>query len=106
MKRFSLAALGFTMIGLTTAAPIVQAAKIYGIAEVAGAQRLVTWDSSNPSVLLSDVPITHLEPGETIRGMDFAPIDFDPNELQLFAIGVGGDPYADVYRIHRATGAA
>ncbi|RIK87178.1 MAG: hypothetical protein DCC67_02080 [Planctomycetota bacterium] len=80
-------------------APAAQAAKIYGIAEGAGAQRLVTWDSANPSVLLSDVPITGLPPGETIRGIDFDP-DYFPGNQRLLAIGSGNGPFANVYRIY------
>ncbi|RIK75226.1 MAG: hypothetical protein DCC67_15560 [Planctomycetota bacterium] len=94
MKRFSLATLGVALIGVATAAPAVQAAKIYGIAEVAGAQRLVTWDSANPGTILSDVPITNLPPGETIRGIDFA-APF--GQWNLYAIGAGSDEFANVY---------
>ncbi|RIK84889.1 MAG: hypothetical protein DCC67_04585 [Planctomycetota bacterium] len=106
MKGFVVAALGAATFGITSAAPAAWAAKIYGIAEVAGAQRLVTWDSANPSVLLSDVPITNLPAGETIRGMDFSAISFPGATPRLYGIGAGVDQYANVYQIFDQAAAA
>ncbi|RIK83124.1 MAG: hypothetical protein DCC67_06290 [Planctomycetota bacterium] len=70
-----------------------------------GAQRLVTWDSAVPGTILSDVPITGLPPGETIRGIDFD-YEYSLGHQVLLALGAGSDQYINVYTIDMHAGAA
>ena len=45
---------------------------IYGIAELGG-QTVVSFDSSNPSALISGAAISRLQQNEEIKGIDFRP---------------------------------
>jgi hypothetical protein len=68
---------------------------IYGIANQAPATALVTFDSANPSALLSGVFLTGLQPNETILG-----IDFRPATGQLYGLG----STSRLYTINPVTG--
>jgi hypothetical protein len=59
----------------------VCAETIYGISELGG-QSVISFDSSNPGALLSGAAISGLQPGETIKG-----IDFRPAATELYALG-------------------
>jgi hypothetical protein len=70
---------------------------IYGIANQSPATALVTFDSSNPSVLSTGVFLTGLQQNETILG-----IDFRPATGQLYGLG----STSRLYTINPATGVA
>jgi hypothetical protein len=69
-----------------------------------GTNKLVTFDTSAPGMLLTDVTISGLQGGEIIAG-----IDFRPATGELFAIGLVDDGVARtgrIYRLDTATAAA
>jgi hypothetical protein len=85
----------FLIIALALCLPISS----YGalIVGVTADNTLIEFDSADPSDLLSGLPITGLQPNETIRG-----IDFRPSTQELIGVGSLGR----AYEIDRATGAA
>lgn len=72
------------------------AAVIYGIDDSSG-QTLISFDSSNPSALLSGAAISGLQSNETIKG-----IDFRPSTSELFALGSS----SRLYTLNTVTGVA
>jgi hypothetical protein len=101
MKSSLLTALwaaGFVIPSFGAIKPL-HGATVYGVAVEGAAQTLVTWDSAAPGTILTTTPITGLPAGETIRGMDFDPVNFIPGPGTLFAIGAGSSQAANVYRI-------
>jgi hypothetical protein len=71
---------------------------IYGIAAVGNASAIVTFDSANPSNLLSSKFLTGF--GGTMVGIDIRPADG-----KLYGLGSGGGPNLQLYEIDPATGA-
>jgi hypothetical protein len=69
---------------------------IYGIAAVGNATNLVSFDSEDPTDLLSATFVTGLQPNETILG-----IDVRPATRQLYALGSS----SRLYTLNPATGA-
>jgi hypothetical protein len=92
---------------LTTAAP-ASAEPAVGVLANAG-NTLVTFDTASPGSYTSVRPITGLQAGERIVGVDFRSSAPDAPGLKLNAVGVtqnGGADAARVYTIDAGTGAA
>lgn len=60
-------------------------------------QTLITWDSSDPTNVLSGVAISGMQSNESVRG-----IDFRPATGELFALG----SFNNLYTVNSSTGAA
>jgi hypothetical protein len=102
---------GFYRINLTTGQatqvdPISPQAVIRGLAILTGPEtvfavttgnNLLRFDSHTPGAIISKSPITGLQPGETVVGMDFRPADG-----RLYAVG----DTSRIYRIDPADGVA
>jgi hypothetical protein len=84
------------LVSLGLAMP-ASAELIYGIAAVGNATSLVSFDSSQPSALLSGAFVSGLQSNETLVG-----IDFRPATGQLYGLGSS----SRLYTIDRNTGAA
>lgn len=77
----------------------LEAAPLVGLAT---GNRLLSFDSANPGVILMDTAVSGLAPGHALVGIDYRPAD-----QQL--IGLGRDPgsgQAQVYSLNTMTGAA
>ena len=61
------------------------------------ANQLLVFDTGAPATILATIAITGLQPGETIKTIDFRPLDG-----QLYGVG----STSRLYRIHMTTGAA
>ncbi len=87
--------------GLALAAPS-QAETIYAVTAPGGmGNQLVSFDSATPNSLITTVPVTGLQPGEDIRG-----IDFRPATGQLYAVASSGTFVNRIYTVNKATGVA
>lgn len=73
-RFFSLALAALLVLGSMQS----KAQLIYGLS----GNQLISYDASNPAVLLNTVPITGITAGQTIEGMDFRPLTG-----QLYALG-------------------
>jgi hypothetical protein len=82
---------GFLSLSSTTTAAV-----IYGIDDSSG-QTIISFDSANPSALLTGVAISGLQSNETVKG-----IDFRPATSQLFALGSS----SRLYTLNPTTGLA
>lgn len=78
---------------LSTAGASAHGEIIYGVTQD---QRIVSWDSSNPSVLISDRAISGMQPTEVVRSIDYRVA----NE-QIYALG----SFDCLYTINPANGA-
>lgn len=92
MKRTSIVTV---CLALAAAAgtPAFAGHTVYG---VTSNQTLVTWDSSAPNAILTGVAINGLGSGETIRGIDFRPVNG-----ALYALG----SFNNLYTMNTSTGA-
>jgi hypothetical protein len=71
---------------------------VYGVTQAAGpTNNLIRFNAATPNILISSVPITGLQAGEVIHG-----IDFRPTSGQLFGLG----STSRLYTINPATGVA
>lgn len=89
--------LTFALIGgtaMVVLAPSAQAATVYGVTSTGN---LVRFDSATPGTISGSVPISGLQSGETLAG-----IDFRPATGQLYGLGSG----SRLYTINPVTGAA
>jgi hypothetical protein len=85
-RSFLAATLAFSLISAVSAWP-ASAELIYGITNQ-GATALVTFDSANPSALLSSRLLTGLQSNETILG-----IDYRPSIPNMYGLGSTGRLY-------------
>ena len=83
------AALALTALSGSAAAELIYATTEFGT--------LVSWDSADPTNLLSGTPVSGLAANEVIRGIDFRPADG-----QLYALG----SFSNLYTVDVDTGAA
>ncbi len=83
---------GLTIRSLAVSSPV--AVTLYGLAD---GNNLITFNSTTPGTIRSTVPITGLQPGETIVG-----IDEQPQTAQLYGVGSS----SRLYSIDATTGAA
>jgi len=80
--------LGVVAALLIAAAPAAADTRIFAVTDAA-APHLLSVDPGAPSVVLSDVALSGLAPGEVIRGMDLRPVD--GTMYALTTAGSGGD---------------
>lgn len=87
--------------GLLAGMACLHAAAAAGRAELAYGVKddgtLVSFDTAAPAAVLTGTPVTGLQPGEVVRGLDFRPATG-----QLYALG----SLSRLYTINRTTGAA
>ncbi len=85
----------FVLLMLMALRMPISAQMVYGVTED---NRLISFDASNPTALLSNVPITGLQqPSELVLG-----IDFRPATGELYALGSSNR----LYKLNPATGVA
>jgi hypothetical protein len=82
------------LLALCALAAPVQARILFGVST---SDELVRFDDATPGVIQSSIAITGLQPGETVLGIDFRPLD-----ETLFALGSS----SRLYRLDLATGVA
>ncbi len=95
MKHLLVLAVGLLVAGSLFAEPIA----LLEANSTSFALRYI--DSTNPAVTLRFVPITGLQPGEILSG-----IDYRPSDGYLYGIGALGGSTARLYRINTVTGFA
>lgn len=83
-----------TIVGFAAESAMTSNYLVYGVTV---ANNLVKFNSSRPNTILSTTPITGVQGGETVLG-----IDFRPATGRLFALGSTGR----IYMVNVATGAA
>lgn len=91
MKRTSIVTVCLALAA-AAGAPAHAGHTVYG---VTSNQTLVTWDSSAPNAILTGVAINGLASGETIRGIDFRPVNG-----MLYALG----SFNNLYTMNTASG--
>lgn len=74
---------------------------IFGIANTDNGQKLVSFDSAKPPVLLSSAPVTGLGGADQIVGVDFRPANG-----ALYAVATTNSGAGKLYTLNLATGAA
>lgn len=82
------------LLATAVLAPAASAEIVYGVTNT---QRLVSFSSAAPGIISSNVAISGLQSGETIRGIDFRPVSGG-----LFALGSS----SRLYLLNQTTGAA
>lgn len=83
--------------GLAAAALATTAARAETIYATTTDGQLISFDSATPTSILTGVPLSGLQPNETIQG-----IDFRPKTGQLFGVG----SFSNLYTINPVSGAA
>jgi hypothetical protein len=94
LRRLAAAAAGTLAAVLTAAAPAYAAEALYGVTD---GNSLVTLHSDSPGALRASVPITGLQEGEQVLGLDI-----HPKTGQIYAVG----STSRVYVVSPASGAA
>lgn len=82
--------------------PALTGVEIYALSQNAGAGNLISFDSENPEIIRTLVPITGITAGQNTLGMDFRPAT---GELFIFGYNATASNY-QLYTVNKSTGAA